>query len=138
MRRASWRWQLGLDSPGAQVQARVQASRTPSSHMDHRGCRTPSSQLRQGGRGPIVTARQGQRQDCLRCPASRHGLSSCCLTHVAVQPTWSLATVALQIQITPTWTCLCPFCEEQQWLYRVDGKQFPLSEGDGQTGWAAV
>lgn len=23
--------------------------------------------------------------------------------------------------LTPTETCLCPFCQEQQWLYRGDG-----------------
>lgn len=42
MRRASWRWQLGLAGPGARVLARVQASRTPSSHMDQTGCRASS------------------------------------------------------------------------------------------------
>lgn len=56
MRRASWRWQLGLVSPGAQVLAGVQASWTPSAHMDRSNYRTPSSQLRRGGRGPIFVA----------------------------------------------------------------------------------
>lgn len=55
MRRASWRWQLGLAGAGAQVPARVQASWTPSSTMDHKGVEHPLSAQR-GLLRPVATS----------------------------------------------------------------------------------
>lgn len=71
MRRASWRWQLGLAGPGAGILAGVQAPQTPSSHMDHTGYRTssPCSEGAAEAHGHDLMASQGQVRDC-RCPPS--------------------------------------------------------------------
>lgn len=121
MRRASWRWQLWLAGAGARVPARVQASWTPSSTMDHKGCRTssPCSEGVAEAHGHVLMANQGQEQDC-RCPAFLSGLHSFYPIHMAAQQSWSRATVPLQIQsnLTPTpdmpWSH--PFGQKQQWL----------------------
>lgn len=66
MRKASWRRRPGLAGPGARILATVQASQTPSSHMDDTGCRTssPCSEGAAEAHGHGLMASQGQVQGC--------------------------------------------------------------------------